>query len=266
MISRAVLAAAVLSLLPVGQGTASATVAPGCTAAAPTFVGGTIRGYPDNRFVDTHIGILILDGSNRHINPDGSPNTSGGYSWIEMLNHNVAATGTTDGTTERGVSVHTRFTCYEIHGSTLAQLNAQMAKLGPKVDTSSGHAAATKWRIIWSDSTLASTTQCKITSVNVRLSIVFEFPHWQQPAGISPAVSQPYDSFLNDVRTHEYTHRKIAISGADELQKALSRISPKPTCNELTKITNSTANRVIDKSKAEQNAFDAAEAAKAGGG
>ena len=137
-----------------------------------------------------------------------------------------------------------------------------MAKLGPKVDTSNGHAAATKWRIIWSDSTEASATQCKITSVNVRLTIVFEFPHWQRPAGVSSSVTQPYASFLNDVRTHEYTHRKIAIAGADDLQKALSRIPPKPNCNGLTKVTNDTAKRVIDKSKAEQNAFDAAEAAK----
>jgi predicted secreted Zn-dependent protease len=197
---------------------------------------------------------------------EGSGSQSHGPSGDIADDGPIHCSGTTDGTTERGVSVHTRFTCYDIHGSTLAQLNAQMAKLGPKVDTSSGHAAATKWRIIWTDSTIASPTQCKITAVGVRLSIVFEFPHWQRPAGISPAVSQPYDSFLNDVRTHEYTHRKIAIAGADDLQKALSRISPKPNCNELTKITNSTANRVIDKSKAEQNAFDAAQAAKSGGG
>jgi hypothetical protein len=91
------LAAALLAPL-LAMPTGEAAVAPGCSTAQPTFVGGTIRGYPDGRFVDTHIGILILDGSNRHINPDGTPNTSGGYSWIEMLNHNVAATGTTDST------------------------------------------------------------------------------------------------------------------------------------------------------------------------
>jgi predicted secreted Zn-dependent protease len=176
----------------------------------------------------------------------------------------VKCAGTTDGVTERGVQVHTRFTCYTIHGSSLSQLNAQMARYGPKVDTSSGHAAATKWKIIWSDSTLSSTAMCKITSVSVRLSIVFEFPDWQRPAGVASSVSQEYDSFLKDVGTHEYTHRKIAMQGSDDLQKALNRIPPKPNCSELTKITSATAKRVIDNSKAKQEAFDAA--AAAGGG
>jgi predicted secreted Zn-dependent protease len=191
----------------------------------------------------------------------GQGATGQGPSGDTADNGPVKCSGTTDGVTDRGVQVHTRYTCYTIHGSTLSQLNAQMDKLGPKVDTSGGHAAATKWKIIWSDSTLASADECKITSVNVRLGIVFEFPDWQRPTGVSTAVAQEYDTFLKQVGTHEYTHRKIAIAGADKLDKALSRIAPKPNCDELTKITDATAKREIDKSKAQQVAFDAAEAA-----
>jgi hypothetical protein len=89
---------AVALLAPLLAAPASqAAVAPGCTAAQPTRVGGTIRGYPDNRYVDTHIGIQVTDVAGRTISPTGTL-VKGGYSWIEMLNNNVSATGTTDST------------------------------------------------------------------------------------------------------------------------------------------------------------------------
>jgi len=80
----------------------AAAIAPGCTAKQPTFVGGTLAGYPDGRALDAHIGVSVgyRDSAGRlHVVlPDGSPNPSsnGDYSWVDRLNPTVAAAGTTD--------------------------------------------------------------------------------------------------------------------------------------------------------------------------
>lgn len=73
----------------------AAAIAPGCTATQPTFVGGTIRGYPDGRALDVALGVEITDSSHHMLWPDGSLGYAGDdYSWKEFLNTTVAATGT----------------------------------------------------------------------------------------------------------------------------------------------------------------------------
>ena len=86
---------------------AAAAIAPGCTAARPTFVGGTIVGYPDGRALNVHIGVSVgyRDATGRLIvvAPDGGPAdpTLANYSWIDYLNQFVPATGTTDPAADR---------------------------------------------------------------------------------------------------------------------------------------------------------------------
>lgn len=174
-------------------------------------------------------------------------------------------TGSTQGVTEREVEVQTRFTCYEIHGRTAEQLNDEMARLGPSVEGTIDAVASTKWKPSWSNATIATTEECKVTTLSVGLRIVFTFPHWNQPAGVPHSLVQSFDAFLNDVRKHEYKHRKIAIEGANELQELLSKLGPQPTCEDLTATTSATAKRVIHAFEKKQKEFDASEAAKAGG-
>jgi hypothetical protein len=88
-------------------GSAAASVAPGCTAKTPTFVGGTLVGYPDGHALDAHIGVSVgyhdAAGRLHVVLPDGSPNpsTNGDYSWVDRLNPTVPATGTTDSAAQR---------------------------------------------------------------------------------------------------------------------------------------------------------------------
>ncbi len=86
---------------------AAAAIAPGCTAKQPTFVGGTLVGYPDGRALDAHVGVSVgyhdAAGQLHVVMPDGSPNpsTQGDYSWVDRLNPTVDATGTDDPAAQR---------------------------------------------------------------------------------------------------------------------------------------------------------------------
>jgi hypothetical protein len=77
---------------------AQAAIAPGCTFARPSFIGGTLVGV-DGRALDAHMGVAAgyRDSAGRFhpLKPDGSPAdpAMGGYSWIERLNPTLPATG-----------------------------------------------------------------------------------------------------------------------------------------------------------------------------
>lgn len=73
---------------------AAHAVAPGCTSSRPTAIGGGIFGYPDNRSLNALIGVDLHAGTT-DVYADGSPNTTGGYSYSESVNKELPPEGTT---------------------------------------------------------------------------------------------------------------------------------------------------------------------------
>lgn len=85
---------------------AAAAMAPGCTADRPTYVGGTIYGYPDGRAVYARMGVVIGDSSGHYYLPDGTPMASAApYSWTQNLNPSVGPDGTTAAVAPDGTPV-----------------------------------------------------------------------------------------------------------------------------------------------------------------
>jgi hypothetical protein len=95
VIAKAAAAAVVIAALLPAQ--AALAVAPGCTSALPTAIGGGIYGYPDNRSLHALVGVDLVAGST-HVKVDGTANTSGGYAYNDNVNPTLGADGSTDTT------------------------------------------------------------------------------------------------------------------------------------------------------------------------
>jgi hypothetical protein len=106
-----------LSLL---QGSASAKVSPQCTddPHRPTWIGGTLVGYPDGNALDAHLGVSIgyrdSTGKLKIVMPDGSPNTStqGDYSFVQHFNSDLPSSGDPIGDKTWGMCVWGGVTTY----------------------------------------------------------------------------------------------------------------------------------------------------------
>jgi hypothetical protein len=70
----------------------AAAVAPGCTAAQPTRLGGQIFGYPDNRALDAIIGVETKDAAGNTVDLAGAAHPQG-YTYIQRVNPDLPATG-----------------------------------------------------------------------------------------------------------------------------------------------------------------------------
>lgn len=78
-----------------------------CPSGQPTFLGGPIQGYPDNRALNAMIGVDMKDSANRQIDVNGrlrgdaDASFCGGYSWCERTNTTLSAAGSTDPALDR---------------------------------------------------------------------------------------------------------------------------------------------------------------------
>lgn len=101
-----------LILVIVVSVTAGALSGPGRAAAAcpsgqPTFLGGTIQGWPDDRALNALIGVDQQDSAGRRVDAFGVPCDQagsaccGGYSWCESTNPDIAPEGSPDPALDR---------------------------------------------------------------------------------------------------------------------------------------------------------------------
>ena len=73
-----------------------------CPADRPTFLGGAIYGWPDNRSLNALVGVDQFDAANRKVDaagvPCGAPGSAccAGYSWCDRVNPAIPAEGSTD--------------------------------------------------------------------------------------------------------------------------------------------------------------------------
>jgi hypothetical protein len=76
-----------------------------CTGERPTWIGGTIFGYPDNRSLNALIGVDHKDGTGAKIDeygvPCGTAKCCGGYAWCFHVNPSLPAEGSPDATLEQ---------------------------------------------------------------------------------------------------------------------------------------------------------------------
>ncbi len=99
------IAFAIVTAGPLAPG--AEAVAPGCDAAHPTFIGGPIHGYPDDRALNALIGVDQVNSAGTKVDPNGVPcgqpgsSCCGGYSWCDSVNPTLPPSGSTDPTLDR---------------------------------------------------------------------------------------------------------------------------------------------------------------------
>jgi len=157
----------------------------------------------------------------------------------------------------KGTSIVTRTTCYRIEGTTMAELDAQMDKKGPRADGTRA-VAVTRWVVRWSYQTRSDDSGCDLLKPSIETLAVFSYPTWDpgDTAG-EEAVSQWRD-FMHGVEAHEEHHRSLAVKAGLAIRRALMGLPSAGTCSVLEDEADRTFHEVYDLYEAKQEAFDAA--------
>lgn len=158
--------------------------------------------------------------------------------------------------TDHHVGVTTRYTCYEVSGTTPQQLQAGVEKEGPRANGRVA-AAVTHWRLRWSYAFIEGASSCEVVRPDVQVVIVYVLPAWTPPAGVSVTTTEYWRNFSTAVKAHEAHHKSIAIDGGVAARKALLDLAPGPTCPEVSDTANAEVKAIIAQFEAKQRAFDA---------
>jgi predicted secreted Zn-dependent protease len=154
------------------------------------------------------------------------------------------------------VSGRTSVFYYDIHGRTVAELRADMRKLGPKVDGSS-FVGETRSPMRWSWRTESTGGGgCSIRDVSVFVNAQITLPRWTPPADTEPGLVTEWKRFLSALETHEAGHKDISARAGKAIVDRLRGLSA--PCSMLGTRANDLARDIVNRASEEQRAYDAA--------
>lgn len=147
---------------------------------------------------------------------------------------------------------------YDISGSNIEELRAQLNSKGPT--DSSGHRfhALTTWTVNWSASTIAENRgRCRLTALNATPSISIKMPRWQPSHVVDAEVMRKWNSFLPALRTHEDGHAAMALGAAHEINALATATPSARSCAELAKLIDARATAILENYAARSIEYDA---------
>ena len=155
------------------------------------------------------------------------------------------------------VQVSTTYECYEVEGSTLPQLRSALAREGPRVE-GTRRPAATRWRVRWGYSFEAPGGVCEVTKPEVEVVLTYFFPAWQGSGTASPKVMSAWDALMEDLRSHEAGHGKLAIEAGIQVRRALLAAPSGADCAQVSEKADAQVKEVLAEYRHLQAALDAA--------
>ena len=153
-----------------------------------------------------------------------------------------------------GISGRTSVYYYDVHGRTVAELRADMRKLGPKLDgTSFVGETRSPMRWTWKTESTGG-SGCSIRDVSVSVNAQITLPRWTPPADTEPGLVTEWNRFVSALETHEAGHKDISAKAAKAIIARLQGLqSP---CSMLGTRANDLAHDIVNRAADEQSAYD----------
>jgi predicted secreted Zn-dependent protease len=153
-----------------------------------------------------------------------------------------------------GVTGNTTVIYYEVHGSTLDALRADLRRFGPQVDGRT-FVGETRSPMRWSWRTEpVGTSFCAIRSVTVSVNARITLPRWFPPEEADPALITEWKRFLTALETHEAGHKDISARAARDIVHRLNGFSD--LCSLIGTRANELARGIAERTTAEQSEYD----------
>ncbi len=151
---------------------------------------------------------------------------------------------------ETGVFITTDTKYYDVSGSTLGDLDAQVHSLGPH-----GFVAETDPYYHWYYTYRLENGACRIDRVRIDARLTFTYPRWNNPDA-DPKVTEEWQKRLVQLERHEGEHEGIARQTSKEIYDTLAQLPPAQSCGELQKEIETRAQSVLAKARERDDEFD----------
>ena len=141
---------------------------------------------------------------------------------------------------------------YPIHGTTAADLRAQMNECGIR-DGGITVDGRTNWYVSWNFG-LDGSSGCHVTWTKVHVLVDMYLPQWEEASG--SAIEPQWNRYLTALIDHEGGHMQHGIDAANETASAISSLPPAATCDEMDTQANQAGQRVLAAFNQQDVAYD----------
>jgi predicted secreted Zn-dependent protease len=149
-------------------------------------------------------------------------------------------------------AVTERFSYYDVSGSTVQELRADLSRKRPSDKEGARYDAITRWHIRWNYRYQPAGRLCEIQKPSVTVEVTILFPRLKD-AGSTPAqVVQAFAHYTEKLLLHERGHAQNAIDTAGKMERELRNLRPRASCNVLQEHANGLARSLVK----EANAWD----------
>ena len=131
-----------------------------------------------------------------------------------------------------GVKVREKIEYYDIQGATPDELRAQMKRNGTTWNDGKVYAALTTWDIRYHYDITSSNGSYHLGSITTDVDIVFHLPRLV-PTRTPQQLVVSWDTYLGNLKTHEFGHRDIAVGVGREIYRELSALGSSPSRSSL---------------------------------
>ncbi len=145
---------------------------------------------------------------------------------------------------------------YTIYGNTLNEIRTQSAACAPVMSNGERFSANTSYALNWTFSYQDNGSGvCSVRSAAVGLAIGQQYPAWQASAGVNPGVSGAWQTFMQNLTTHENEHANLARTYASQILNRIQNFPP-TSCSSIVAAVNGQARAVIGSLDAANEAYD----------
>ena len=153
-----------------------------------------------------------------------------------------------------GTKIELEVQYYDIKGSSVAELLAQMHELGPTDNNDGMKVQALTWyEINWQYNYGRRGSRCSIAEVSLSTRVVYLLPNWTNRDEADEELKARWDTYIDRLSYHEQGHARIAFRVAKQIHDAIIALPPQKSCQTLGRVANALGKRIIDEDRQDED-------------
>ena len=145
--------------------------------------------------------------------------------------------------------VNETFNYYDVSGSTVQELRADLNRSGPLDKDGKRFDAVTRWHIRWHYNYQTGGNECAIAKVSTTVEVIITFPRLNDTASIPAPVRKAFVDYTEKLLIHEKGHAQNAIDTARRIEDGIGALAPQGGCSDLGRTANKLGFSRIDDAK-----------------
>ena len=140
---------------------------------------------------------------------------------------------------------------YDIRGQTMAELRAEIGRLGP-----GEFAAYVKAAVNARYQFRYTSSECWLSSSRVDVEVTYLMPRWVGPAGPSEALREAWRRYWLALKRHEDGHKNNWLRAGTAIQDALRVLPAEASCEALRKLADAAIKRLLERHRRHDEDYD----------